>query len=127
MKDRKVEIENYFRTKKYSYEIKFAISPINITNRTIESNKFIKEFLKLLDKYNISFSIENRQCTTYIRPFNLYRNWIVTDLIECIEVKEGVYPLNWNIEDLLLLDKLANKSDLIFNIYHYGSRKCINR
>ena len=118
MEDKKDLIESYFKNNRYSYKKRFVVSPVNITNRPIRNNKFIKEFLNLLDKYNISYSIESNQFTTYTRPFNLNRNWIVTDLIECIESKEGIYPLNWNIEDLLILDRLANKSNLIFNIYH---------
>ena len=118
MGDKKDLIESYFKSNRYSRKTRFVVSPVNITNRPIRNNKFIKEFLNLLDKYNISYSIKSDQFTDYTRPFNSNRNWIVTDLIECIESKEGVYPLNWNIEDLLILDKLANKSNLIFNIYH---------
>lgn len=120
-------LQNLLKSAKYSYEKRFVVSPVNISNRNIENNKFIKEFLSLLDIYKIEYSIQNKQCSTNIRHFNNNRNWIVTDSIECIEVTEGIYPVNWNINDLLLLDKLANKSNLIFMVYHYGSRKPINR
>lgn len=45
--------------------------------------------------------------------WNLNRDWIETELMECAIEYSGVYPINWNLDDIIIFEELENQGQII--------------
>lgn len=78
-------------------------------------NEYIKEVCAMLDKYGI----KHMKVDTIPGSFNLDRDWIETDSstpIECAIEYPGAYPINWDIEDVVMLEKMDQNGDIIIRV-----------
>ena len=75
-----------------------------------DNDENIKELLKIFDKYNIGYS----KVDTVYDFFDLNREWYMTDIpIECSREYSGVYPVNWEISDVIKLKELDEEGKII--------------
>ena len=116
--NRKEEIRNVISKSKITYATRYSVSPLK-SNIKIKEDKNMNKVIELLDKYSIAYMIaQERDTTTFTRPYNLKREQLTTDFIETVSDTEGVYPLRWNIKDILKLDKLEKTGKVILNVIH---------
>lgn len=92
------------------YKCYFWITTPNSTEFEISEN--IKTIKELLVKNKVSF----RNVNTVVGAFNLNREWIETQVIECYIEYCGVYPINWNIEDVVLLQQLEDEGKIMIKV-----------
>lgn len=75
-----------------------------------DNDQNIKELLKIFDKYNIQYS----KVDTVYDFFDLNREWYMTDTpIECAREYSGIYPVNWDISDVIKLTELDKEGKVI--------------
>ncbi|WP_462415613.1 hypothetical protein [Eubacterium ramulus] len=82
---------------------------------TLYENEHIKKVCAMLDKYGI----KHMKVDTIPGSFNLDRDWIETDSstpIECAIEYPGAYPINWDIEDVVMLEKMDQNGDIIIRV-----------
>lgn len=63
--------------------------------------------------------IKHMKVDTIPGSFNLDRDWIETDSstpIECAIEYPGAYPINWDIEDVVMLEKMDQNGDIIIRV-----------
>lgn len=68
----------------------------------LENDNNIKALIDIFDKYDIEY----KSVDTIGGSFNLNREWIETSDILCYIEYCGVYPIEWDVEDIVLLEKL---------------------
>lgn len=68
----------------------------------LEDDENIKIITNMLHKYNVRYDrVDTVGC-----DFNLNRDWIETDDIPCFIEYCGVYPVNWDIEDIITMEHM---------------------
>ena len=88
----------------------------------LEDNENIKIVIKLLDKYNIEWG----NVDTVEGTYNLNRDWIETGDIPCYIEYCGVYPTNWDIEDVETIEQLEYTGKVIIRVlWHPEQEKFI--
>lgn len=90
----------------------FQISTPKYICRHLEENTFIKTITDILDKYNIKWS----KVDTVGGAYNLNRDFIETEDIPCYIEYCGVYPVNWDINDIVTLEKMDYDGKLIIKV-----------
>lgn len=87
--------------------------------------KYVKEIIDIFDKYEIEYG----RVDTLSGAFNLNRDWIQTDSdkspIPCAVEFCGVYPSNWDIEDVFKLVELEEEGKIIVMVYYIDGDKLI--
>lgn len=85
----------------------FSITTPKINN--IYNDKTIKKIEEMLKRNNV-----NSGCfDTISSSWNLNRDWVVTDEIDCIVEYCGVYPVNWCINDVVELERMETEGEII--------------
>ena len=80
--------------------------------------KFLEnENIKLIKEVLSCYNIDSRITYEDKGSFNLNRQWLETDVIECFIYDYGVYPVDWKIEDLQILEDLDYKGKLIIRYF----------
>lgn len=87
--------------------------------------KYVKEIIDIFDKYEIEYG----RVDTLSGAFNLNRDWVQTDSgkspIPCAVEFCGVYPANWDIEDVFKLVELEEEGKVIIMVYYIDDDKLI--
>lgn len=76
---------------------------------SLRNSDVIKEMSNILTKYGIDYNFVDTVCGSY----NLNRDWMETGEIECCVEYPGVYPVGWDIKDVLYLEKMDIDGNLI--------------
>lgn len=76
-------------------------------------NRDIRRIEDILSEYNIDSRITYEDEGS----FNLNRQWLETDVIDCFIYDYGVYPIDWKVEDLQVLEELDYRGKLIVRYY----------
>lgn len=127
MKNRKEEILGWIKARKENnqkpYNCVFQITiPKFEIYESIENNKYIKEVIGILEKYNIKWN----SVDSIGGAFCLNRDWIETSDIPCYVEYCGVYPTEWDIEDVVRLEQLEYNGDIIIKVlWHMEDGKYI--
>lgn len=79
---------------------------------SLDTYEPIKTVIKLLEKYNIQWTEINTVPGTY----NLNKPWLETTDIPCYIEYNGVYPANWDIDDIVTLESLEYNGDIIIRV-----------
>lgn len=75
-----------------------------------DNDEHIKELLKIFDKYNIEYL----KVDTVDDFFDLNRDWYMTDTpIECSREYNGVFPVNWEISDVIKMKEFDEEGKVI--------------
>lgn len=86
--------------------------------QTFIKNPIIQEICEIFDKYGIDHIITG----AIPGSWSLDRLWIETEIktpIECAIEYSGVYPVNWDIKDVIKLEKMESSGQIIIKV------KCI--
>lgn len=86
--------------------------------KNLEIDENIKILTDILEKYGITWGTVD----TVSGSYNLDREWIETNEdIHCYIEYSGVYPVEWDIEDIIKLEELDKNGNLIIKVsYHIG-------
>lgn len=117
LKDRKSEIQSWIKDRLSSKETQQCIFSITVPdiNKMSYDNTFIMEICNMFDKYGIKYS----KVDTMPGDYNLNRDWIETEQetpIECIIEYCGVYPVWWEIEDVVRLEHLNTIGEILIRV-----------
>lgn len=91
-------------------------------NINIYEDKIMQLISEILDRNNVKYNCVD----TVPGAWNLNREWIETDSIESVVEYCGVYPVDWNIQDVITLEELESIGDIVvlaFEITDDG--KCV--
>lgn len=70
-------------------------------------------FSEMLERNNVpNFFVD-----TIPGAWNLNRDWIETEPVECIIEYCGVYPVNWNIDDVVMMEELETEGKIIISVF----------
>ena len=72
----------------------------------------IKEVIAILEQNNINYNV----CDTMAGDWILDKIWLETEPMECIILYTGVYPVNWNMEDVVRLEEMINEGEIIIRV-----------
>lgn len=78
----------------------------------LKNDENIKMITNILDKYNIYWQTVD----TVPGSYNLNRDWIETKDIPCYIEYDGVYPTEWDIEDVVTLEKMDREGKIIIQV-----------
>lgn len=96
-------------------ECKFSITVPKIYDgeeRDFVINPKICEIYKILKQNNVDTDVVD----TMVGSWNLDRLWLETDSIECAVFYSGVYPINWNSEDVVRLEEMCSEGEIIIRV-----------
>ena len=95
----------------YAY---FYISTPKVTDEggLDKENPALKEIESVLDKYNVTYT----EVDNVSGAWNLNKEWLETGKMECAVEYTGVYPVNWELKDILRLEEMYNHGELIINV-----------
>lgn len=115
--DRKELILEWIKTRRdngeFSMPCMFQITtPKFMDEDGIENDKNIKILTDIFDKYGIEW----QNVDTIGGAFNLNREWIETSNIPCYVEYCGVYPVEWDIEDVVTLEQLDCEGKVIIRV-----------
>ena len=114
-KNRQKCIQGYIDERKADGQIPtqciFQISTPAITDN-LQNDESIKTMINIFNKYNIPWSTVD----TIGGAYNLNRDYIETKDIPCYIEYCGVYPTNWDIKDVVTLEKLDYEGKLIIKV-----------
>lgn len=69
----------------------------------------IKKIEGILDKNHVGHGHVDTVCGAW----NLNRDWIETGEIDCIVEFCGVYPVNWDMDDVVELERMETEGEII--------------
>lgn len=72
----------------------------------------IRAIQQIFDKYCIAY----QEVDTYSGAYNLDRCWLEVEEIPCYIEYCGVYPVNWDIEDVVTLENMDREGKLIIQV-----------
>lgn len=112
-------IEHRLKEKQEPYKVMFAVTipKINV-NESIYDNIILKKVQDLFNKYSIKTGFVD----TISGSFNLNRDWLETkDDVECFVEYCGVYPIHWDIEDIVELERMEYDGEIFLKVWwHKG-------
>lgn len=105
-------IEHRLKEKEKPYNIMFSIT-IPRYEENMHNTPVIKKIQNLFAKY----SIPTQFVDTISGSFNLDKEWLETQKdIECFVEYCGVYPINWEIEDVIELERMEYDGEIIIRV-----------
>lgn len=87
----------------------------------LEDIENIKILTNIFSKYQIGWNCVD----TVEGSFNLNREWIETKDIPCYIEYCGVYPADWDIEDIITLERMENEGNIIIRVLWHKEEKYI--
>lgn len=125
LKERMDNIKSWIDDRKERGEVTkccFYLSPPSINyDCHITELPVVKRLTDLLERNGIVKYTENVPhwsfCDTVGGDWNLNRDWIEFGPVECIVEYCGVYPISWNLEDVVYLADMINNGELICKVY----------
>ena len=114
---REVEILSYINSRKKANEKPMpCIFDITVSNISEEEGLYSNESISILTDIFDKYGIEYQQVDTVEGSFNLNRDWIETKDIPCYIEYCGVYPINWDIKDVVTLEQLEYTGKVIIKV-----------
>lgn len=114
------EIKNYIQSRvreKDTVKCIFYIKNLSrVGNDNIYSDLSTNPFLQMVQKYT-----ELNVVDTVSGSWNLNDDWYETREIECIIEYGGVYPINWNIYDVVFLEDMVNSNKFFIQVFYIDS------
>lgn len=78
-------------------------------NTDLYNNETIKKIEGILDKNHVSYGRFDTVCGAW----NLNRDWIETGEMDCIVEFCGVYPVDWDIDDVVEFERMETEGEII--------------
>jgi hypothetical protein len=117
-------IEDRLKEKQVPYKVMFEITVPKMTNEdeNIYNNLTLQKVRDIFNKY----SIRTEFVDTVSGSFNLNRDWLETkDDVECYVEYCGVYPIHWNIEDVVELERMDYDGEIIIRAFWHVDKEYI--
>lgn len=107
-------IQNCINNRKERNELTPCIFYISIPDARdkLLDNRLIQKISRMLNKYHV----DNGICDTVSGAFNLNRDWLETGVMNCAVEYCGVYPVDWDIEDVLEFEDLEYSGQILVNV-----------
>ena len=110
MRKRTEVIQEWIDARKERGEITKCMFYITVPKDTdIYKDETIKKIEGILDKNHASHGHVDTVCGAW----NLNRDWIETGEIDCIVEFSGVYPVNWDVDDVAELERMETDGEII--------------
>lgn len=111
MKNRREAIQSWIDARKERGQTSKMVFRITVpcVNINVYKNKQIQRISEMLDRNNVKYNYVD----TVPGAWNLNRDWIETDPMESIVEYCGVYPVDWDIDDIVALEDLESKGRII--------------
>lgn len=110
MEKRAETIREWIEARKERGEITKCMFYITVPKRTnLIKDETIKKIEGILVKNNIAHGHVDTVCGAW----NLNRDWIETGEIDCIVEYCGVYPVNWDIDDVVEFERMECDGEII--------------
>lgn len=111
MENRKKAIQEWIISRKEKNEINQMLFYITVPalNINVYKDETLKLIADLLNRNNVSYNYVD----TIPGAWNLNRDWIETDVMDCIVEYCGVYPINWSIDDIITFEELENQGKIV--------------
>ena len=90
----------------------FDITTPRFIEGRIEDDETMKEVISILNKYNIRWNTVD----TIPGSFCLDREWVEVLDIPCYIEYSGVYPVEWDIEDIYRLEQLEYEGKIMIHV-----------
>ena len=115
--DRDKLISSWIETRKSNEEKPmpciFQITvPEVLKDGILEDHGNIKVLTTIFDKYNVKW----KAVDTIGGAYNLNRDWVETADIPCYIEYCGVYPIEWDIEDVVTLERMDYEGKVIIRV-----------
>lgn len=111
MENRKKAIQEWITNRKEKNEINQMLFYITVPalNINVYKDETLKLIADLLNRNNVTYNYVD----TVPGAWNLNRDWIGTDVMDCIVEYCGVYPINWSIDDIIIFEELETQGKIV--------------
>ena len=110
MRKRTEVIQEWIDARKERGEITKCMFYITVPKDTdIYKDETIRKIEGILDRNHVSHGHVDTVCGAW----NLNRDWIETGEIDCIVEFSGVYPVNWDVDDVAELERMETDGEII--------------
>ena len=110
IEERAEAIRKWIDTRKERNEITKCMFYITVPKNTdLHEDEVIKKVEAILNKHNVSYGYVDTVCGAW----NLNRDWIETDSVDCIVEFCGVYPVDWDIYDVVEFERMETEGEII--------------
>lgn len=108
-------IQNYINWRKRHNHINKCVFCITAPGdvQDARNEKRLDSVRELLDRNNVNY----HYCDTVMGSWNLDSEWIETEKFECVIEYSGVYPIHWNIKDVVEFEALNNDGKIVTRVY----------
>lgn len=91
----------------------FCITPSRYSdNMDFDENKVVRKINDILTKNHVEY----RKVDTVEAAWNLDREWIETNPMDCVVEYCGVYPVDWNIDDTVELERMEKEGEILIHV-----------
>lgn len=113
MENREKIIKEWINTRKEDNELTACVFYITVPKRVkLDKDETIKKIEDILDRNHVG----HRYVDTLPGSWNLNRDWIETDQVDAAVEYCGVYPANWDIEDVVKLERMEYDGEIIIMV-----------
>lgn len=110
MKNRSEIIQEWINERKEKNEITKCVFNITVPKCTdIDENETIKKIKAIFEKNTVNF----KRIDTVCGAWNLDREWIESGEMNCIVEYGGVYPVNWDIDDVVEFERMETNGEIV--------------
>lgn len=103
-------IQNMIDSRKEKGETRSCIFYITVPKNTnIRKDPVIQKVEEMLDRNHVTHG----HVDTVEGTWNLNRDWVQTDPMDCIVEYCGVYPTGWEINDVEELERMENDGEIL--------------
>lgn len=109
-KERMEIIRNWINARKEDNEVTRCIFYITVPKYTdILKDETMKKVEAMLERNNVTCN----RIDTVSGAWNLNRDWIETGKMDCIVEFCGVYPIKWNMKDVVEFERMENDGEIL--------------
>lgn len=110
MKNRTEIIQEWINERKEKNEITKCVFSITIPKcENLHKNKVIDKIEKILEKNLVTYRYVDTVCGSW----NLNRDWIESGKMNCIVEYCGVYPIDWDIDDVVEFERMETNGEIV--------------
>lgn len=112
MEDRKELIQEWINKRKEAGE-KPVPCMFHITVPRADVNLREDKTIRKVEEILVRNGVSSNNVDTVPGAWNLNRDWVETGLIDCIVEFCGVYPVGWNMDDVVELERMETEGEII--------------
>lgn len=111
--ERTEAIRRWINARKERGEITKCVFHITVPKCTdLHTNETITKVEGILNKNHVKYDHVDTVCGAW----NLNRDWIETGEMDCIVEFCGVYPVDWNIDDVVDFERMETEGEIVVTV-----------